>query len=798
MWSDCGGRWTRKVLEAWICAHHSRFREVVGGGHDSHSETPQLLNCCVSLSRSKTTWDAFDNKSISGKMLVFWALLGLFYLVQCSEGGKISHQEVSSRLLDISLETNDRSLVEAVAVPVSITLSGLQASDVSGSVGLKYSLRYALFITLQLTGELSSQVSDPPVVTAISSSFRDLRESAAASTRPQSHPPLSAATFASSNTDVDVAPMLLRAGASSSRRLVASCSVAMTVTSTMSASAVQSSLGAAGAAATFVSRFKAFAKSYQYAGNLSAVTVPGLTVAGTYLPAVAPLPPPTHYLKEYFTASDCSGAAYYVSYVHGSETYIASAYQTSPCSPSTSSYYTGFSRATKYTTPPTLPLGFTTSVYSLSNPSADASQVCAAGGDATTTVIDGYIQQTIAVSGVCKPSPDDSGVGSMKYSCTAKGYATQYYQNDNSCASLTSQGASPFPVVGCTCPYPFLCQVYSCTGAPPIPPASSLTGGLNTDVTAAVIVLVAVVFGFAALIGAVLALHRMKWSVSMSTKPLEKFARKMYAISPLFFVIYNTIVSIYGLGRGATTKSMARGQLTPASFMGFYGYDISDASAGYLPFANNSFIPKTAVFWGHTCTAGVPSALTLTCSFDNNVGFQYGLYIWVAFFVFFFFYRVALLWSYSPDDLRFYIATQRLNGMKGNFVFLFFLFALSVVTFLATIYLCIILRAGTSGYIQAAVFVVVNLLASMNLSTIEYKMYAETPSCFGLVKLRKLKTMDLFSKPCPLCCPHRSEFGSTASFCRMPESSTSSSWPLHRRAWATTARSGPSETRACS
>ena len=627
---------------------------------------------------------------------------------------------------------------------MSMTLSGLQASDVTSSIILQESLQYALSKTLGLD---ITQVS-APVVEAISNSLRGLGEpiaaaDPAAAIRPQLH--LSAGTFTGPSTDADAAPSL-HADASS-RRLVASCSVAMVVTSTLSSSAIQTSLGAAGAATTFVNSFINNAVAMQYSGSLSAVSVPGLTVAGSYLPAVASAAL-THYVVEYFSSSDCSGTAYRVGYTRGSAVYIASR-QTSACSSFTATNGSpGTTRSTKYATAPTLPLGFTLTAYS----SSDAAALCAAGGDDTSVMPSGdFIEVSIYVADVCAPQYTYSEtVPSLIYSCTALGYATAYYA-DTACASQVNKAPASLPYVGCSCSSATFCAAYSCPGAPPIPPDSSLTGGRNTDVTAAVVVVVVVVFGFAALAWAVHALHKIAWKLQTSTKLIEKFARKLYAISPLFFVIYNTIASIYGLGRGSTTKSMGN-LLPPASFMGFYGYDYLDAKLGYLPIPGRS-VPKSTIFWGHTCTEGVPSALSMTCSFANHPTFQYLVYIWAAFFVLFFLYRVAMLWSYSPDDLRFYIATQRLNGTKGNLVFLFVLFLLSVVTFLATIYSCILLQAGTSGYIQAAVFVVVNVLASMNLSTIEYKMHKETPYCCGLLKSRKLKSMDLFSKPCPITLP---------------------------------------------
>jgi len=248
-------------------------------------------------------------------------------------------------------------------------------------------------------------------------------------------------------------------------------------------------------------------------------------------------------------------------------------------------------------------------------------------------------------------------------------------------------------------------------------------------------------------------------------KWFEDFVRRMYAISPLFVVAYNTIASIYALGRGTVTKTLKSTELPLRETMGLYAFAFADENAFgnyyYVPSSSGSVpFPKATKFWQHQCPS-IPSSMTMTCTYANGPIFLTIVYVWVSYFVIFFIYRMAVLWNYNPDDLRFYIATQRLNGLNGNQVFRLLLFILSVATFLLVIYFSFLQQAATSAYVQAAIFVVVNFLAGSNLSSIEYKMHVEHRCLFGLLKTRKLKSMSLFASPCLITLPdeERAWFG---------------------------------------
>ena len=105
-------------------------------------------------------------------------------------------------------------------------------------------------------------------------------------------------------------------------------------------------------------------------------------------------------------------------------------------------------------------------------------------------------------------------------------------------------------------------------------------------------------------------------------------------------------------------------------------------------------------------------------------------------------------------DLRFFIATQRLNCLNGNLIFIFLLVSLSVGTLSATFIFASILGSGAGPVVQAVVFVIINIITAKQMSSTTYHIHDEVPCCFGLIKnWRKLKPMSEFPTPCIITLP---------------------------------------------
>ena len=244
-----------------------------------------------------------------------------------------------------------------------------------------------------------------------------------------------------------------------------------------------------------------------------------------------------------------------------------------------------------------------------------------------------------------------------------------------------------------------------------------------------------------------------------NNKFIGNFTRKLIALTPLFVTAYNTIVSLYGLGSSVTSKTMSG-----KSYMGFFtkpnDYYLSYYRSDYM-IIDSSYLPIGTRFWRQSCVGGVaPSKLSMSCPFDNHPTFQNFIYAWVGYFVCFFLYRFIMLRSYDPLDLRFFIATQRLNCLMGNKFFLFTLVCLSLAsffTFLYFWYVSMIFGGGNVGTLfQAVIFVIVNYLTAKQMSSSTYHLYDEVPCCCGLIKnwWRKLKPMSEFSSHCIITLPH--------------------------------------------
>jgi hypothetical protein len=118
--------------------------------------------------------------------------------------------------------------------------------------------------------------------------------------------------------------------------------------------------------------------------------------------------------------------------------------------------------------------------------------------------------------------------------------------------------------------------------------------------------------------------------------------KRLFSISPLLAMCFSTINQVITVTESITSQSENR------------------SYSSYVQ------VESDGVYSGYTCEYGDAKAAIIYCPYTPVPAFKAVMSMWVSYFVVFMAYRLYATLRYSTDDMRFYIAVDKLNGQLFN------------------------------------------------------------------------------------------------------------------------------------
>lgn len=142
----------------------------------------------------------------------------------------------------------------------------------------------------------------------------------------------------------------------------------------------------------------------------------------------------------------------------------------------------------------------------------------------------------------------------------------------------------------------------------------------------------------------------------VSDQAAIQVVKRLFGIWPILAMCFSTINQVLAITESITSQSNNRS----------YGDYVEVQSNGE--------------YSGYTCKNGDARAAVIYCPYETVPAFQAVMSMWVIYFGVFIIYRLYATSIYSTDDLRFYIAMDKLNGKPFNKIMVSFGAILTLVS----------------------------------------------------------------------------------------------------------------------
>lgn len=183
----------------------------------------------------------------------------------------------------------------------------------------------------------------------------------------------------------------------------------------------------------------------------------------------------------------------------------------------------------------------------------------------------------------------------------------------------------------------------------------------------------------------------------------QEVARRVVVLSPLLFLVYNTISSVFSLAAAVATIVYTKED-----------YDLKQ-TVGIA----TQIYPKI-IYYTQSCDFAPPNQITVQCPYISSIDFQGILIVWLLFFAALIITQAVYIFPYGSNDLRFFIAGEKVGYIKLTRYLVYTGYCLCLVSMIVA-FTYAAKNSNSSAVSSIIVSMIVNAIGLSTLATSRYK-----------------------------------------------------------------------------